>query len=65
MLNRICKFIGFSVSPNESVMAVNFGNGYFQTTAITSEGTNASKNGIFEYDVPAGYGALCTKQINS
>jgi len=59
------QFIGFSVSPNESVMAVNFGNGYFQTTAISSAGTNASNNGSFEYDVPAGYGALCTKQINN
>ncbi len=59
------EFIGFSVSPNESVMAVNYGNGYFGTTAITSAGTNASNNGIFEYDVPTGYTALCTKGIDS
>jgi len=43
----------------------NFGNGYFGTTAVSSAGTNASNNGIFEYDVPAGYTALCTKGINS
>ena len=43
----------------------NFGNGYFGTTAITSAGTNASGNGTFEYDVPTGYTALCTKGINS
>ena len=43
----------------------NFGNGYFATTAITSAGTNASNNGLFEYDVPTGFTALCTKGINS
>ena len=39
---------------------VNFGNGYFGTTAVSSAGTNASGNGIFEYDVPAGFTALST-----
>ena len=43
---------------------VNFGNGYFGTTAISSAGTNASNLGIFEYDVPAGYTAWCTKGLN-
>ena len=43
----------------------NFGNGYFATTAVSSAGTNASNNGIFEYDVPSGYTALSTKGINS
>ena len=43
----------------------NFGNGYFGTTAVSSAGTNASNIGIFEYDVPAGYTALCTKGLNS
>ena len=42
----------------------NFGNGYFATTQITSEGTNASGIGKFEYDVPSGYTALCTKGLN-
>mgnify|MGYP001187035101 CR=1 FL=1 len=42
----------------------NFGNGYFGTTAISSAGTNASNLGIFEYDVPSGYAALCTKGLN-
>jgi hypothetical protein len=42
----------------------NFGNGYFGTTAISSEGTNASNIGKFEYDVPAGYTALSTKGLN-
>ena len=42
----------------------NFGNGYFGTTAVSSAGTNASNLGIFEYDVPSGYTALCTKGLN-
>ena len=42
----------------------NFGNGYFGTTAISSEGTNASGLGKFEYDVPTGFTALCTKGLN-
>ena len=43
---------------------INFGNGYFGTTAVSSAGTNASGNGIFEYDVPTGYTALSTKGLN-
>ena len=42
----------------------NFGNGFFGSTAISSEGTNASGIGKFEYDVPAGYTALSTKGLN-
>jgi len=44
--------------------STNWGNGYFQTTAVSSAGTNASNNGIFEYDVPTGYTALSTKGLN-
>ena len=43
----------------------NFGNGYFGTTAITSEGTNASGIGKFEYDVPTNFTALSLKGMNS
>ncbi len=42
----------------------NFGNGFFGTTAISSEGSNASGIGKFEYDVPTGYTALSTKGLN-
>ena len=45
-------------------ISANFGNGYFGTTAISSEGSNASGIGKFEYDVPAGYTALSTKGLN-
>jgi hypothetical protein len=51
-------------SRNNYVTYVNFGNGYFHTTAVSSAGTNASGNGIFEYDVPTGYTALSTKGLN-
>jgi hypothetical protein len=47
-----------------SEMRINFGNGYFGTTAVASAGTNASGIGIFEYDVPTGYTALSTKGLN-
>ena len=49
---------------NTGATSVNFGNGYFGTTAVSSAGTNASNNGIFEYDVPTGYTALSTKGLN-
>jgi hypothetical protein len=51
-------------SRNNYITYVNFGNGYFLTTAVSSAGTNASGNGIFEYDVPTGYTALSTKGLN-
>ena len=48
----------------DQITDVNFGNGYFNVTAVSSAGTNASGNGIFEYDVPTGYTALSTKGLN-
>ncbi len=42
----------------------NFGEGRFGTTAISSAGSNG--NGyLFEYDVPTGYYALNTKNLNT
>jgi hypothetical protein len=55
---------GVASTTYASVGDANFGNGYFGTTAISSEGTNASGLGKFEYDVPTGYTALCTKGLN-
>ena len=49
---------------NDRYASINFGNGYFGTTAVSSAGTNAGI-GTFEYDVPSGYKALCTKNINA
>ena len=53
-----------SCSIENGSLETNFGNGYFGTTAVSSAGTNASGNGIFEYDVPAGFTALSTKGLN-
>ena len=44
--------------------STNWGNGYFANNPVSSAGTNASGNGIFEYDVPTGYTALSTKGLN-
>ena len=57
-------FLGCSNS-GTSTFTANFGNGYFGTTPVSSAGTNASGNGIFEYDVPTGYTALSTEGLNS
>ena len=48
-----------------SVCNANFGNGYFGTTAVSSAQNPDDGIGIFEYDVPTGYRALCTKSINA
>ncbi len=55
----VSTFQGYS-----GTVETNFGNGYFADNAVSSAGTNASGNGIFEYDVPTGYTALSTKGLN-
>ena len=57
-------FFAWSDISDTAKASWNFGNGYFGTTAVSSAGTNASGNGIFEYDVPTGYTALSTKGLN-
>jgi hypothetical protein len=49
---------------NSRSVSANFGNGYFGTTAVSSATSDESGLGIFEYTVPSGYYALCTKNIN-
>ena len=53
-----------SASGRTFTIDANFGNGFFGTTAISSEGTNASGIGKFEYDVPANHTAFCTEGFN-
>ena len=57
-------YFGSASYGNDGIISINSGNGYFQTTPVSSAGTNASGNGIFEYDVPTGYTALSTKGLN-
>ena len=57
--------VGDSGSTAGTNIQTNFGNGYFGTTAVTSAQNPDDGKGIFEYDVPAGYRALCTESINA
>ena len=43
--------------------STNFGNGYFGTTAVSSAESDDAGIGSFEYDVPAGYYAICTDNL--
>ena len=57
-------FIGGSSS--DPVMDVNFGSGYFGTTAISSAGTSSTgDDSVWEYDCPTGYYGISTKNINT
>ena len=56
--------VGDAGSTVNAKWSANFGNGYFGTTAVASAGTN-SGIGTFEFNVPEGYKALCTKNINA
>ncbi len=59
------ELIPFWYAMNGGEWRTNFGNGYFGTTAVSSAGTNASGNGIFEYDIqPTDATALSTKGLN-
>ena len=57
-------FVSDTSQTGQAIASCNFGNGYFETTAVSSAGTNASNLGIFEYDVPTGFTALSTKGLN-
>jgi len=54
-----------STGSGTSANSWNFGNGYFGTTAVSSAENPDDGIGIFEYSVPTGYRALCTKSINT
>ena len=41
----------------------NFGSGFFGTTAVSSANADANGFGAFEYAVPSGYYAICTKNV--
>ena len=44
---------------------VNFGNGCFGDTVVTSSEADENGYGLFEYAPPSGYLALCTKNLGS
>jgi hypothetical protein len=61
-------FYAFAVCSFDSggadILSINFGNGYFGTTPVSSAGSNGN-GAIFEFDCPNGYYALNTKNINT
>lgn len=63
--NIYVPFVSNANYDQTNLMHFNFGNGYFGTTAVASAQNPDDGIGIFEYDVPAGYRALCTKSINA
>ena len=58
-------FLGFGTSSARTNFHANFGNGYFGTTAVSSSNSDGAGLGLFEYSVPSGYYALCTKNIKN
>ena len=63
--NTGCYRIGVSDEDNSATgtFHTNFGNGYFGTTIVSSSESDDAGIGSFEYDVPAGYYALCTNNL--
>ena len=63
--NNIWTPMWYAANGNGSAaIHANFGSGFFGTTAISSAGSNGNGS-LFEYDVPSGYYALNTKNINT
>ena len=62
---NIDEYITFGTGVEGGSVQWNFGNGYFGTTPVSSATSDESGLGIFEYTVPSGYYALCTKNINT
>ena len=56
------------LDPGYVTVNANFGNGFFGTTAVSSNSGSgysaAGSLGIFQYQPPTGYTALCTKGLN-
>ena len=50
---------------SSNTYSVNYGNGYFGTTAVTSAEADGNGEGQFEYAPPTGYFALCTNNLGS
>tara|TARA_R100001086_G_scaffold62395_1_gene28952 strand:+ start:28 stop:297 length:270 start_codon:yes stop_codon:yes gene_type:complete len=53
---------GFNGAPQ---CQVNFGEGRFGTTAVSSSNSDAASIGSFEYDPLSGFYSICTKNIKN
>ena len=56
---------GQKSSGTDRLIHTNFGDGFFGTTAVASANADANGHGIFEYAVPSGFFAVCSKNIQS
>jgi hypothetical protein len=64
-LNGEAWFFGMSIEGTASSHNLNFGNGYFGTTAISSPNSDGAGEGKFAYAPPTGYYALNTKNLKT
>ena len=55
-------FLGSGTSTSRT-NHINFGSGFFGTTAVASANADANGHGAFEYAVPNGFYAICTQNI--
>jgi len=61
-LSTVGPYMGCSTSPTTN--SFNFGNGRFAGTALTGTTyTDDNSQGIFKYEPPDGFRALCTKNL--
>ena len=50
---------------SSSTVEFNFGQGYFGSTSVGATEADDAGIGVFKYDVPAGFYALCTKNLKT
>ena len=64
--SQILFVVGDNTTSGYDEVQANFGNGYFSTTAVTSAGTSSTGDtSVWEYDCPADYYGLNTKNIGN
>lgn len=56
---------GRNASSANKTMDINFGHGYFGTTAVASANADGNGKGTFEYAPPTGFLALCSENIQT
>ena len=55
--------VSYLNASQSGTFSTNFGNGYFGTTSTGTAEADDAGIGVFKYDVPAGYYALCTNNL--
>ena len=62
--NEVC-FPAMHTFSSSSTVEFNFGQGYFGSTSVGATEADDAGIGVFKYDVPAGFYALCTKNLKT